>query len=288
MNFLPIFPLLLILGFQMLCLGVTSSVYNTQTASISVWLSGAAYCGREQYDTMVLGGSASNIIIKKTLYDPKTDLQGFVGVSSQTKQIIIAFRGSSSILNWMDDFEVKQVPYTTFSDCPKCAIHYGFYRSALAVRNITIDTVKYLKLANPFYTVIVTGHSYGAAVAQIISMELLSAGFPSEIYNFGQPRVGNAIYAAYVNTMIPIYWRFTHYQDVVPHLPPITGFGYFHSCREVYEDLTHEIHICSESDCEDPTGSDQFPLYKTNADDHMLYLGHYLSCVNSTTTLLSV
>jgi hypothetical protein len=269
-----IWPLLLFYGWIH-----TSMGYNTQIASTSVWLSGAAYCGKSVYNTMMLGGDAASIDIKKTLYDVKTDLQGFIGVSSLYKQIYVVFRGSSSTLNWMDDFEVNLVSYPS---CDGCKVHNGFYRSALAVKNATLDSVKYLKFVNPTYSVIVTGHSYGAAVAQIIALELVSESVTAQVYNFGQPRIGNPSFAAFANSKLKILWRFTHYKDVVPHLPPITGFGYIHSCIEVYEDDQHNIRICSNDICEDPGGSDQFPLYKTNGDDHMLYLNHYLSCEQST------
>lgn len=261
------------------CIVSSLSMYVPQIASTAVWLSGAAYCGKSSYDTMMLGGNASSINIKKVLYDTKTDLQGFIGVSSLYKQIYIVFRGSSSIINWMDDFEVNLVSYP---NCDGCKIHNGFYRSALAVKNATLDSIKYLKFINPTYQVIVTGHSYGAAVAQIIALELVTESIQAQVYNFGQPRIGNPSFATFVNSKLYILWRFTHYKDVVPHLPPITGFGYMHSCIEVYEDEQHNIRICSNDICEDPGGSDQFPLYKTNGDDHMLYLNHYLSCEQST------
>jgi predicted lipase len=271
----------IILPFLLLANWVYTSLgYNTQIASTAVWLSGAAYCGKSAYNTMMLGGDAQSVDIKKILYDVKTDLQGFIGVSSLYKQIYIVFRGSSSALNWMDDFEVKLVNYATFSECD-CKVHSGFYRSALAIKNATIDSVKYLKFIYPTYSIIATGHSYGAAVAQLIALELAAESVPTQLYNFGQPRVGNAEFAAFANTQLNVLWRFTHYKDVVPHLPPITGFGYIHSCIEVYEDDQHNIRICSDN-CEDPEGSDQFPLYKTNGDDHMLYLNHYLSCEQST------
>ena len=43
-------------------------------------------------------------------------------------------------------------------------------------------------------------------------------------YTFGQPRVGNNIFASYFSSLLSDY-RVVHYADVVPHLPPeILGF----------------------------------------------------------------
>ncbi len=70
---------------------------------------------------------------------------------------------------------------------------------------------------------------------------------------------------------------------MVPHVPPTEGFGYYHSCGEVFEDSTGTLHTCSSTVCEDPKCSAQYPLYKTNTDDHSYYLGHRVSCEASTT-----
>ena len=124
-------------------LGLTYS-YDSAQLNNGVWLSGAAYCGKDGYQTMVLDGPAKGFIYKETLYDLKTDLQGYIGVLPSTKSIYVVLRGSSSVMNWLDDFEVMQVSYTTFPEC-NCKVHYGFYRSALGVSNKAVSVVKSLQ-----------------------------------------------------------------------------------------------------------------------------------------------
>ena len=259
------------------------SVLDINQVFTNVWLSGAAYCNKDNYKTMVLSGPATGFLYRDTLYDIKTDLQGYIGVLSSEKTIYIVFRGSSSILNWMDDFEMSLVPYDTYlSECNDCKIHNGFYKSALGVKNKTIETVNILKKLYPHYTITVTGHSYGAAVAQIIAMELENIGISSKVYNYGQPRLGNKNYADFSNTILDEYWRITHYKDIVPHLPPTTKNGYIHSCGELYQNENDELIQCSEYICEDTKCSDQYKIYQTNADDHEYYLDHRVSCEEST------
>jgi predicted lipase len=183
-------------------------------------------------------------------------------------------------MNWLDDFEVKLVPYVSFPDC-NCYVHNGFYTSALGIKNKTISTVQFLKKLYPTYSVIVTGHSYGASVGQLLAMELEKTGIKTKIYNYGQPRVGDRKYAGYVNTVINEYWRATHNKDVVPHLPPTIEFGYVHSCREIFEDENNKINICSEVNCEDTKCADQYTLIQTNSEDHLYYLNHRVSCNES-------
>jgi hypothetical protein len=112
-------------------------------------------------------------------------------------------------------------------------------------------------------------------------MELKNAGINNAVYNFGQPRIGDSNYARFANMVLDEYWRVTHDRDIVPHLPPIKGFGYMHSCGELFEDLGGELHICSENACEDPNCADQYNIFQTNANDHTYYLGHHLACDDS-------
>lgn len=254
--------------------------YDLEQANTCIYLSGAAYCEKENYKTMQLVGSATGFVYQDTLYDLKTDIQGYIGYITAKKTIYVVLRGTSSVQNWLDDAEVKLVDYQTWPTC-NCKVHNGFYKSVQEITNKTINVVSFLKKKFPTYSVISTGHSYGAATSQLLGMELEKKGIHVEIYNYGQPRVGDSKYAGFVNTIISNYWRFTHNKDIVPHVPPISVFGYLHSCREVFEDETGVLKICSESNCEDPKCANQFSLAETNSDDHSFYLGHKVDCESS-------
>ena len=75
--------------FSTLFLLTKSSTLDYTQLNTGVWLSGAAYCGKENYETMQVGGPASGFIYKDTLYDEKTDLQGYVGVLPSTNSIYV-------------------------------------------------------------------------------------------------------------------------------------------------------------------------------------------------------
>lgn len=265
----------------LLCLLTTTLVLShslMENANVSVWLSAAAYCGKDNYNTMRLNGPAAGFILKEIIQDAKTDLQGYIGILPSIEKIFVVFRGSSSTRNWIEDFEITKTKYTSYPYCD-CNVHEGFYESTLNVRNRTIETVKTLYYRYN-YDIIVTGHSYGAAVAQLMSLELLLYGLNNEVYNFGQPRIGDEKFANLVNKVQPNLWRFTHNKDVVPHLPPMEGFDFMHSCTEIFENEHGEIDMCNE--CEDPTCCAQYNLKDTNADDHSVYLGHTMNCESST------
>ena len=273
----------LIITFFLFQFKFESVISNTHDQKdITAWLSGAAYCGKENYYNMTVGGPAQGFIYYYSLYDIRSDLQGFIGVLPKTKTIYIVYRGSSSPLNWIYDIELMQVKYDSYPDCEDCMVHKGFYHSALDILDQTLFHMKQIKIQYPRYKIIVSGHSYGAAVCQLIAMELLKAGFNLSIYNFGQPRVGNSVYATLVNQMIEENWRFVHDKDIVPHLPPGVFVDYFHSCREIFEDETSILNVCNNTKCEDPNCSSKYKFTDLNADDHLVYLGHRLSCEAST------
>lgn len=252
--------------------------FNITQLEIGVWLSGAAYCDKSEYPTMNLAGPADGFIYKETLYDPKTDLNGYIGVLPSTRTIYVVIRGTNSLLNWVDDLEVRFTPY---ADCD-CNVHTGFYNSVLQIANKTRYTIRFLKARYPFYSIISTGHSYGAATSALLALEIQKDGFPVDIYNYGQPRIGDAAFSQYANSQIKNYWRTTHDKDMVPHLPPTDPFLYKHSTTEIFEDEMHELHICSFTNGEDPECSAQYSLKQTNTDDHSYYLEHFFDCSAST------
>jgi hypothetical protein len=255
--------------------------YSLIDANISVWLSGAAYCTKDKYASMKLSGPASRFIVTNTLYDKTTDLQGFTGVLPSQKTIYIVFRGSSSLLNWIDDLKIKRIAYTSYPRC-NCTVHDGFYTTTQRLYSQVLLDVRLLQKKYKYNNIILTGHSLGAAIAHLMMLELKRVDIFSTVYNFGQPRIGDLEYANFVSfyNRDRIY-RYTHYKDIVPHIPP-NSFDYYHTCGEIYEDETGKLKNCSTYYCEDPTCSMQFLLRDTNTEDHSTYLGHYLSCETST------
>lgn len=262
------------LGILMTSLFVSG--YDTETLYTSLTLSGDAYCHKELYNKVSLGGK---FVYDSTIYDWRTDLQGFIGVVQEKKAIYVVLRGSSSPMNWFRDFEVAHVPYDTFPEC-NCSVHRGFYLSALGVKDDAITAVRRLRTADPTYSVHITGHSYAASCGQLLAMEFVKAGIPVSIYNFGQPRVGDASYSTFMTSAIDParIVRVTHARDIVPHVPTV-DMGYLHSEGELFEDEFGELHSCIGG--EDPACSQQYSFSQLSVDDHITYLGQPVGCEES-------
>jgi predicted lipase len=94
-----------------------------------------------------------------------------------------------------------------------------------------VSAVQKLQSQLPQYTVSVTGHSLGAALATLTALDLLfSPAIDArglQLVNFGSPRVGNTKFAEFASGALAgagagVYSphsRVTHYKDIVPHCP---------------------------------------------------------------------
>mmetsp|Transcript_25603 Transcript_25603/g.33508 ORF Transcript_25603/g.33508 Transcript_25603/m.33508 type:complete len:332 (+) Transcript_25603:124-1119(+) len=152
-------------------------------------------------------------------------LSAMIAFEPSLNKIIVAFRGTDplSLVDWLDDFEARSVPYDL---CENCFVHHGFYK---AYREIYDDIDKNLNQYHKMYPdapLAATGHSLGAALAVLFAINI-SVKSPSGLgdnrlilYTFGQPRIGNAEFADFISsTLTNRCFRITHSKDPVPHVP---------------------------------------------------------------------
>jgi len=217
----------------------------------------------------------SNFSVSRVIQGSKAQSQAFIGYSnttSATGNIVISFRGSDNLENWIKDLDFPK--QTAYPKCSGCKIHGGFLSAWTEVQDQVILEVLRLLKVMPDAKVFVTGHSLGAAMAVLCAAELgaseHSLGKKIEaVYTFGQPRVGNQAFHDFYGTGEHVSWRVTHYRDIVPHLPPEI-LGFHHTSTEAfYNEIFSVVRICDGSG-EDNKCSDQFDL--TNPGDHCHYM----------------
>jgi pimeloyl-ACP methyl ester carboxylesterase len=114
-------------------------------------------------------------------------------------------------------------------------------------REVVIPALKAAREKYPGYRVHLVGHSLGGAVAALAALEVrLGLGWRDVVVTtFGEPRVGNAKLAEYVDRAFGLtpaqkdggedlaYRRVTHVGDPVPLLP-LSEWGYRSHAGEVY------------------------------------------------------
>ncbi|CAG8920925.1 unnamed protein product [Penicillium salamii] len=162
--------------------------------------------------------------------DTITDTAGFIAVDDVKKAIVLSFRGSYSVRNWIAD---ASFPYTSTGICTGCEAELGFWGSWKAVRENIQSQLHDAFSQHSDYELVVTGHSLGAAIASLAAADLRGKGYPeAKMYAYAAPRVANSKLAKYI-TAQGNNFRFTHINDPVPKLP-LLAMGYVHISPEYY------------------------------------------------------
>jgi esterase/lipase len=142
-----------------------------------------------------------------------TDTQGFI--ASNSKQIVISIRGTSSFQDWLIDLDIMHAK----NPFGPGYVHQGFLEAFNSIKDIIDD---YYKNNGKDKEIIITGHSLGGAVATLIAAYLRSQKNCQKVmlYTFGSPRVGNKDFAAQFSTGFSFpYFRIVNNNDIVTKIP---------------------------------------------------------------------
>eukprot|EP00656_Telonema_subtile_P051315 TRINITY_DN686_c0_g1_i3.p1 TRINITY_DN686_c0_g1~~TRINITY_DN686_c0_g1_i3.p1 ORF type:complete len:306 (-),score=35.24 TRINITY_DN686_c0_g1_i3:31-948(-) len=244
--------------------------YNASRALLFAHFSNAAYCSASALDSWSCAPckAADPTFTAKSFEAPNYGTQAFVG--SNDGDIVVSFRGSSNLVNWIENLYVRHVD--RYPKCDGCLVHSGFYTAWSSLKDGIVAEVQSLLKAQPKARVFLTGHSLGASLAVLAAAELhFSHGIAIEaVYTYGEPRVGNAAFRDFYNQGTHLSWRLTHDHDPVPHLP-LQSMGFSHISTEVFYNADFSKHTVCDSSGEDPTCSDK-NLVDLSVADHLTYL----------------
>ena len=264
----------------LLTASTVDATYNPATALSALYYSKIAYCPSADiasWDCPPCKQYHSGITSQK-VFEGDYSSQSYTAYNGATNQIIVAFRGSSNIGNWIADLSFKKIPYPA---CSGCEVHEGFYEVWQGLRTPMMASINSLISTYPTASIFVTGHSLGAAVSIHAGVDIASnLRKPVTVYNFGEPRVGNQAFAQWATTVLSSgeQYRVTHKADPVPHLPPMS-WGYLHTPHELWYDNNGDSSYqnCTDSaSAEDSKCSDStIPIA---ISDHLLYLGICTEC----------
>ncbi|MCJ1374937.1 hypothetical protein MMC20_006170 [Loxospora ochrophaea] len=182
-----------------------------------------------------------------------TDVTGYLATDDTRSLIVLAFRGSESIQNFLADADFPQVPTDI---CTLCTAHQGFWDSWLEARAGILAAFNTTVAAYPSYNVVVTGHSLGAAIADLAAAELRKIVGEEKValYTFGSPRIAGQVLSDYITNQQGGNFRVTHSDDPVPRLPPLLIDGYVHTSPEYWITAATGV-VPTDSDFEVLTGS---------------------------------
>jgi predicted lipase len=100
---------------------------------------------------------------------------GFLGYSQKLKSIIVSFRGTRNIKNWIQDLEFAK-PDFPFEGAPENSkVHFGFLEAWTYLKPQVVEGVLLLVQKYPNSTLLITGHSLGGAISTLCSTDLYTS-----------------------------------------------------------------------------------------------------------------
>jgi len=248
-----------------------NNAYDENLSKHCVELSQASYCvsSIDKWTCITCDSS-----IKLEYIVENSDSKAIQGYDSLTNTLFTAFRGSSNLHNWIENIQIHKIsPYNDTS----IEIEKGFYKAYNYIKPEIMNNLSSLKKKYNTDKLLITGHSSGAAMATIMTYDILKLYSDYKIaflFNFGSPRVGNKEFVKDFNNYNITSYRVTHYYDMVPHVPE-EFFGYYHISNEIwYNRENSEYTICNDYDNEEDNlcSNSCAPLHCTSTSDHLYYL----------------
>ena len=233
--------------------------------------------------------------------EEKTDTLGFAAATEE--RVFVVFRGTRDLRNWMTDLDCRRVNVAPqlcagreIANCKlsianfqsPLEVHEGFWAALGAVwedLNVILD-----KIAPGRAEIFFAGHSLGGALAMLacarwesqkakgemhkstesgsgFSLQPSAFSLSSWLYTFGQPRVGNAAFAAWYDAheepqmdadkrgfdpcpsvsirgsnLKARSFRIVHAEDIVPRVPWLLNC-YRHAGTEIFHDALGAEHV---------------------------------------------
>ena len=155
-----------------------------------------------------------------------TDTQAVVAVRND--HVVISFRGTEGRTDFLTDLLFPKLPFRIDSagSRPLGKAHRGFVD---ALDSVWGQLLVALQGVGPDRPLFVSGHSLGAALAQLTAMRLESLGHAvAAVYVYGSPRVGDAQFRdAYNGVLKGRTFLHVNDRDIVTTVPPRwTGFAH--------------------------------------------------------------
>ena len=177
-------------------------------------------------------------------HDPAESIFGQVFQADDGHTLWICFRATQTANEWIQDCTYAQTAYdnsevqtpflismhldqhnllSTTAISPQAQVHSGFLRIYMRTQ-IPLMAALQNALSNGHLapkTVIVTGHSLGAAVSVICATDLAMRWPELKVvtYAFGCPRIGNAEFCRLVDAKVTLF-QVKNQDDIIAHMPP--------------------------------------------------------------------
>ena len=201
---------------QLLKFDASAVGYSTLNATWMSEMSALAYWDSELTDKQLQGWGYSRVA---EMVNPLTDTHAFLAAKDNV--LVLSFRGTSGLKNFLTDVNARRVR----ADWLEGSVHDGF-KSALD--SVWPQIVSKMGPRGAQQKEIwLTGHSLGAALAQLAALRLTQEGYRvHNVYTFGTPRIGDSDFVAdYDRRLGARTFPHVNHQDIVTRVP-LVALGY--------------------------------------------------------------
>jgi hypothetical protein len=157
-----------------------------------------------------------------SFYGNVAKLQAYIAYRPETKQLIVAFSGTSSFQQTIHNADFRLVPYPGVEPA---RVHAGFYQCYQGIANIALrrlseaiasfssdassSSSEVQDGSKEISEIVITAHSLGAAMCYLFAMDLIDTTrpivpqtIPLKLVVFGSPRIGNDALAQHWHTVV--------------------------------------------------------------------------------------
>ena len=128
-----------------------TSSYNVTTAMDALYFCKASYCDVSAINTWTCNSCSHKprFQLYATISNDSWDMQAFTGYDPDTNRVVVAFRGSYNIPDWIASLTLQMVPYTNNASCVGCTVHKDFYEVYQEIFSVMLPDIHYLFRAFP-------------------------------------------------------------------------------------------------------------------------------------------
>lgn len=157
----------------------------------------------------------------------------YVGPQMIANRFIVAFRGTDSFLDDYEDFfsglsTFQPYKNATTSPAQVCTGFYDIYSTMGGPMTQTMQQQIFSMLPDSPSEVLITGHSLGAALSQLFTLDMKVSAPNVNVrnINFSSPMVGGTDWQTLCDSTgtSQAIMRVINYWDVVPTYPPLEGY----------------------------------------------------------------
>ncbi len=190
--------------------------YSRRNAAWMAEMSALAYWNRDLTKRQL---DAWGYELVAGITDEETETRAFLARSGQ--RLVLSFRGTSTLRNFKTDAQFRKVP----AGWAAGEVHRGFSAALDSVwPQITAQLGPPGQADQQLW---LTGHSLGAALAQLAALRLEKDGYAvAAVYTYGTPRIGDGDFVAdYDSELGDLTYAHINNTDIVTRVPPrLMGF----------------------------------------------------------------